>query len=104
MLLPFLYYMKVMLNLTLNSPTQKYFTEYQMLWDIKLNKIGLLPQEFHNLPKETGKKARNYRIMWKILLKTTIVIQKGDLRIKLEGGRRLLRWGFEDQIDTQTGI
>ena len=28
-----------MLNLTLNSPTQKYFTEYQMLWDIKLNKI-----------------------------------------------------------------
>lgn len=103
MLLPFLYYMKVMLNLTLNSPTQKYFTEYQMLWDIKLNKIGLLPQEFHNLPTETGKKARNYRIMWKILLKTTIVIQKGDLRIKLEGGRRLLRWGFEDQIDTQTG-
>lgn len=86
--------MKVMLNLTLNSPTKKYFTEYQMLWDIKLNKIGLLPQEFHNLPTETGKVLRNYRIMWKFI-ENYYSDTEGRSPNQIGGWQKTLRWALK---------
>lgn len=78
-----------------------------MPWDKKANKIGLWPQEFHCLAKETDRWIRIHRARCrdheKLLQKyrrETSEITGGDRRLPEEGASEQ---GFENQIGNRKG-